>query len=254
MDLPATWQIGAQSAEVRCADLSAKLDFSQAARGLYDVRWSDQALIGGDLLGVRLAERSACGQIVPSTRWLVADCYSRAADLVVTFAAEGASPVRWQVYWTASVMIVAGECCPMFDVRVSVQTSALDTHLECLLSSRLPGWEASRLAVGGAAEASCFLLRPNNAPVASLAAGTGAIAAAGTYIEMVHPADIRNTELAAEAADAPSLQHHLFDTDLEKGVIVRARARGLVVPRARDVEIASAAWQAFVSEPPPLTT
>lgn len=250
MELPATWQIGAQSAEVRCADLSAKLEFSQAARGLYDVRWGDQALVDGDLMGVRLVERTACGQTVPRTRWLIADCYSRAADLVVTFAAEGASPVRWQVYWTASVAIVAGERCPMFDVRVSVQTSALDTHLECLLSSRLPDCEVSRSAVDGG-ESPCFLLRPSKSPVASLTAGTGAIAPARTYIEMVHPADIRNTEMAA---DAPSLRHHLFDTDLEKGVIVRARARGLVVPRARDVEIASAAWQAFVSEPPPLTT
>lgn len=262
MGVAPTWQLDAHAAQVRCAELSAKLDFAQAARGLYDVRWGNQALVNGDLLGVSLSERTAGGQTEPRTRWLVADCYSRGADVVVTFAAEGASPVRWQVYWSASMAIVAGERCPLFDVCVSVQTSALDTHLECLLTSRLPGCEASRLPGSeesrlpgsGAAESACFLVRPSTARGAPIAAGTELIAPTRTYIEMVRPADCRRTEIPSKSADAPCLSHYLLDAGLEKGVIVRARARGLIAPMANDGAIAAAAWQAFLSEPPPLTT
>lgn len=255
MGVAATWQLDAHAAQVRCSDLSAKLDFSQAARGLHDIRWGEQTFIDGDLLGVSIVERTAGGQIEPRTPWLVADCYSRGPDVVVTFAAEGVSPVRWQVYWSVSVVDVAGEHCPMFDARVSVQTSALDAHLECLLTSRLPGREVSRWAdAGGAAERACFLVRPSKARIEPITAGREMIASGHTYIEMVHPDDARQSETPAESTDAPSLRHHLLDTGLEKGVIVRARARGLIAPTRNDRAIAAAAWQMFLSEPPPLTT
>lgn len=255
MGVVATWQLETNTARVRCAELNAKLDFAQAARGLYDIRWGDQTLIEGHLLGVSLAERIAAGgQAEPRTPWIVADCYSRGPDVVVVFAAEEASPVRWQVYWSVSMAAFAGARCPTFDVQVSVQTSALDTHLECLLTSRLPGCEVIGLPdPGWAAARCCFLFRPDDARVASMAAAKEMIATDRTYIEMVHPADIRKTELPAPSDDAPSLRHHLFDTDLEKGVIVRARARGLIAPKSSDREVAAAAWQEFISKPPPLT-
>jgi hypothetical protein len=53
--------------------------------------------------------------------------------------------------------------------------------------------------------------------------------------------------------------HLLFAAELtqfglEKGVILRARVRGVFVPRDRDETLVRAAWQAFVQSEPPLTT
>jgi hypothetical protein len=41
---------------------------------------------------------------------------------------------------------------------------------------------------------------------------------------------------------------------LEKGVILRARRRGVFVPRANDNEAAARCYEAFAKSPPPLTT
>jgi hypothetical protein len=262
MGSAATWQLGSHEAYVRCAELTAKLDLTQVGRGLHHICWADQTLVAGELFGVSLVERTAPGRREPPASWSLTDCYARGADLVMTFAAEGSSPVRWQVYWSASLATLAGARCAVFDVRVSVQTSVLDTHLECLLSSQLPGRQGRRLAdVRAAADATCFLFRPSELShqldtqsAASASAPLSPVEPARTYIEMVHPADVRKTELLADRFDVPRLRHHLFDTDLEKGVIMRGRARGLVAPAEQDTDVAAAAWQAFVSEPPPLTT
>ena len=44
-----------------------------------------------------------------------------------------------------------------------------------------------------------------------------------------------------------------FGHDLEKGVILRGRLRGMIVPRMVDVAAAHAAYERFVAEPPNLT-
>lgn len=75
-------------------------------------------------------------------------------------------------------------------------------------------------------------------------------AAAGRYLEMVHPHDAarRCVENAAGGATIAA-RYALFGFDLEKGVVLRGRLRGLWLDESADVD---AERQRFLSEPPPL--
>ena len=79
---------------------------------------------------------------------------------------------------------------------------------------------------------------------------------AGTfsYAELVHPADFRQSTLAARESSSADvrLAHRLFHRRLEKGVILRSRLRGVFLPREHDMELAAAEYRRFAaSEPPP---
>lgn len=71
----------------------------------------------------------------------------------------------------------------------------------------------------------------------------------GSYAEMVHPHDGIGIETDGKGA----FRYRLFGHDLEKGVILRGRLRGLVLPRDGDEDAARAAFAEFVKEPPNLT-
>jgi hypothetical protein len=77
-----------------------------------------------------------------------------------------------------------------------------------------------------------------------------------SYAEMVHAADFQHDELSWE--DRPHgvlrIAHRLFRTSLEKGVILRARVRGVFLPRQNDAAIAAECYAAFVAADPPLGT
>jgi hypothetical protein len=72
---------------------------------------------------------------------------------------------------------------------------------------------------------------------------------------MVHPADRRCRELTAEAETSATwrLRHPLFRTEsLEKGVILRARARAWFLPSGVDAAVVAACFADFAAADPPL--
>jgi hypothetical protein len=71
----------------------------------------------------------------------------------------------------------------------------------------------------------------------------------GSYVEMVHPHD----GVGIESDGKGAFRFRLFGHDLEKGVILRGRLRGLILPRDGDEQIALEAYDAFVKEPPNLS-
>jgi hypothetical protein len=73
---------------------------------------------------------------------------------------------------------------------------------------------------------------------------------------MVHPADFQHDELLRNSVQqqAAYLRHRLFPEPLEKGVILRARVRGVFVPRDGDTQIAAECFDAFAATEPPLST
>jgi hypothetical protein len=76
-----------------------------------------------------------------------------------------------------------------------------------------------------------------------------------TYVEIMHPDDLRQVRLMSDETGRANLRATLFDDwVLEKGVILRARVRGIFVPRLDDEALAVAAFDDFVRQPPPLTT
>ncbi|MGE0609050.1 MAG: hypothetical protein AB7O62_18290 [Pirellulales bacterium] len=212
-------------------------------------------------------QQAGCGQVLGvdfhgDANLEPADVYQRGSDLVATYPDSAEFPVRVQIYWRA---IPAGQL-PAdslgFDLQVSVQTPEWETCPRLTAVSQVPASAAFRLAdadtgefspVGrnsgmtkfaAPAKVSCTLLRCQYLPGHS-------------YVEIVHPTDIGEDEPIGDVSPSGeriTLSHSLFQNRLEKGVILRARLRGLLVPREHDMAAAQEAFSQFVSADLPLTT
>jgi hypothetical protein len=77
-----------------------------------------------------------------------------------------------------------------------------------------------------------------------------------SYIELVDPADCDAALIGnqPETPTAVQLSYQLFPEPIEKGVIRRARVRGLLLPRKDDVAVARDCYRQLLAAPPPLTT
>lgn len=74
-----------------------------------------------------------------------------------------------------------------------------------------------------------------------------------SYLEMLFPADHHSSRIVAQTdSEDLRLDHRLFFCSLEKGVILRARLRGVVLPRENDEHAAAACLKEFFSADPPL--
>ena len=75
-----------------------------------------------------------------------------------------------------------------------------------------------------------------------------------SYVEMIHPADFQRDALSVgtETTGPVLLRHRLFRQSLEKGVILRARLRGIFCATENDTSIAAEAYHAFAATEPPL--
>jgi hypothetical protein len=74
---------------------------------------------------------------------------------------------------------------------------------------------------------------------------------------MVHPADLARQELTAEGERSATchLQHPLFQAEwLEKGVILRGRARAWFLPAGINRAVMAACFAEFAAADPPLGT
>ncbi len=78
------------------------------------------------------------------------------------------------------------------------------------------------------------------------------------YLEMVHPHDVARRIFRGQRQPDPAgagqsvIRYGLFGHDLEKGVVVRARLRGLWFSGADTVELPAAALRDFMASPLPL--
>jgi hypothetical protein len=74
-----------------------------------------------------------------------------------------------------------------------------------------------------------------------------------SYCEMVEPEESAGCE-TSEDGGSTAIRWTLFPDSLEKGVIRRARVRGLILPRQGDEELALACYRAFLASPLVLST
>ena len=247
MTQAAIWSLTEQHAQLRLGDLEATLDVAHPSHGLYDIR-----LLGRSIGSASLLAPCFPGQD-PLQALAVADCFVRGGDLVTTYAQVHARPVRLQVYWRARAS-EPGEVLAAIDVQVSVQTSLLEAYPALVLQSRLPTRTVTCLPA----------TNPNEQPSRTNADATQAESAGCwlchlssaevVYGEMFHPADVEREALIVIDEQSIELEHHLFTQPLEKGVILRARARGVFAP-SDGAECAMAlAYADFLSAPLPLTT
>lgn len=178
------------------------------------------------LLGVEIVDATGLGQIPLSEAGFVPEVVCRHDILWVRYAPTPSRPVecqaRWRVHDEGSI-----------DLEVSALTPGKWDGLHVQTCSQLQTNETSTLEI----EPPPILLhRPAGA--------------AWTYAEMCHPHD--SVGLTRDAK-TELIRFKLFGHDLEKGVILRGRLRGMVLPRKRDEEAVRQEYGRFIKEPPNLT-
>jgi hypothetical protein len=236
------WRLDGHQAHFSVGDLSAAVSLTQPGLGLHAIHWQGTSLVGAQLLAIRFAGDDESQEMV------IADSFVRGRDLAVTYAQTPERPVRLQIYWRAMQHELAGKRALGWDVQVSVQTSLLAAHPALSIVSRAIGKAAWETGCAGDAAS-----RQDLRDEAGRSADCYRFSFAGAfYFEMVHPADVEREHVSATAAGG-ELAHELFAQSLEKGVILRARARGLFMAAA-DSSLATAMYEQFLLAPPPLTT
>jgi len=184
----------------------------------------------------------ASGGATPET---LVDSYQRGTDLVATYAQTPERNVRPQVYWR----FVEPSA---LELILSAQTSLLDSQPATALESALPAGEMVPLS----ADAKVVQLTldgwqtDDSAPRAVLFRPAGLEL---SYLEMVHPTDFAGVQLSI-IDGLPTARWHLFPERLEKGVIRRGRVRGVMLPRANDLQQAQKALIEFAHSALTLST
>lgn len=270
------WQIIGRAATLRTECLTATVDPDNPAAGLRVESLCGNAVAGVALFGVQIASSVPAAATTQAAAAPV-DCFARGNDFVATYAETADRPFRAQIYWRLVDDETGGghrtEPFAALELIVSVQTSRLDSDTSLAVCTTLTGVESwrmldaadDRLAPDCDPSANDLSQRksPGGDPVvpefhASDSPGCclfRPIGSGPSYIEMVHPADFRQTtfEWMADSSPVVRLSHRLFAERLEKGVILRSRIRGLFIARSHDTETARTEYRRFAASEPPLT-
>jgi hypothetical protein len=253
--MPTPWRIVEGVAHLSTPALTGLVDVRHPSRGLHCVCLNGGELPGMQALGVDLGASEDA-----STR--LADVYVRQGDLVATYSPSPTSPLRVQAYWR----ILEDEERPYgltgLGLEVSVQTPAWETAAELAATTELLASGMRSLAwaesITGSATAECAEIGETTSRTATGGCLFFDGATAGTaYAQMIHPADFYGHSIERSGGDTSGrfrVVHRLFGQRLEKGVILRARLRGVWWTQpAADADLAGC-YEAFVTARLPLTT
>jgi hypothetical protein len=244
------WRLEGGTAHLDIAWLAAEVNLVRPQEGLRNICIDGEPIGNAGILQVRTPE------VDPDDSWRLAEGYVRGADLVASYAQTGQWNVRPQIYWRA--VRQDDERAVGVELIASVQTSLQDSDPSTVIGSTLPSsdvWqltdqEESRFEPVALADAESFVVESGAAaglflfrlPDVSL-----------SYVEMIHAADFITAEVAKQADRGIRSAFRLFDERLEKGVIRRARLRGVFVPRESDQQDAVESYHHFVRSAVPLT-
>ena len=245
------WKLDGTHATLDTPEFAASLDLAQPHLGLKVATPQRDGHISsrseGQILQVHFP--------LPPRAEDVQDCWTRGADLVVTYSQRSGRQVTSEIYWR-----LVRSCTDMFgtELILSVQTDLLDASPTTSASSQIPAAEAYWLRNPESLESGSYLRSTDSLLQIDRAAGQGLFVfrIAGSpfsYVEMVHPTDFCSATVHWDDG-AALLRWQLFPDSLEKGVIRRARLRGLFVSQDNDLANAVRCFQEFAASPPPLTT
>jgi len=249
------WKSTERLSSFEVPPFSAGVDPHSPAQGLLEPRVAGEALDDLKPLCVQIAEVEA-GRAASDV-----EVYTRGTDLVATYADRPEPAMRTQIYWRAATPATEGSLGGV-ELVASVQTSLLDSCPRLVTSSEVTTYEAFKLvdvasgrfnkiapqsdwsaAQTLSAPPHCFLFRLVNQPI--------------SYVEMVDPTGAERSDWDSWLAGGffrMRLRHHLFANQLEKGVILRSRVLGLLIPRANDLAVAAGHYAKFLAAELPLTT
>jgi hypothetical protein len=248
-----SWDLRDRFARCALDRWSATIDLLKPECGLTNVETGSHRLSGGQWLGLGwpAAQGDPKGELV--------ECYHRGSDLVVAYRQSPAWPVRVDAMWRAAPRAEAAAVLAVVDLIVSVRTELLESWPELTVRSSIPSREILRLVSADSAQ---FAPVPNIAAVPFVVnSDTGPCCllfrlpdAGLSYGEMVHPADFQRSNLKRLAGHTATIEvrHRLFAERLEKGVILRARVRGVWVDGVDDIRQVAGCYSAFAAAEPPL--
>jgi hypothetical protein len=180
--------------------------------------------------------------------------YVQHDNLVAEYGESPRWPVRVDSRWRAGI---EGPLATL-DLLISVRTPRLDCRPQMLVQSTVAATVALRLVSSDAGRFDLCSsgLDSRESPDARQ---PGCLVfrlpgEAWSCAAMAHPADFTRMELAVgEGEPRPfRLAYHVFSERLEKGVILRARLRCLLMPRDDDLSLAAAHYASFIAAEPPL--
>ena len=217
------WELKGGFARLAAGELSATLELARPESGCRDVQFRHKKL--------DLSRWLAVSPAAPS-RVIVEDVFTRGGDLVITYAETPDWPIRWQVYWRVLSGESLGPALAGLELIVSAQTSLLDSSPALVVETALAGPVSLDSHPWG------IVSRPSAAEL--------------SYVELVHPADHYGTDIQS-THELVAIRYPLFMKSLEKGVILRARLRGLLVETSTAQTVAEACARLFHDSPTPLT-
>jgi len=194
-------------------------------QGISELDWNHVAQ-SGTLLGIAFP-----GSTCPSVEE-IEDLYVRGSDLVVTYAEVPRRPYRTRIDWrfpSPAPQPATGPAGTVLDLVLSAQTSRLDQPLDLGVSFSLPAGHAIAPVVGSESPAGDRTGRPGGVSDTALSCCSVATLGPGQprVAMIVHPEDFRGVQIEPGTTEGhPTVvTFPIFGHRIEKGVIVRARAR-----------------------------
>ncbi len=251
----AAWQQKGVMAVLQVGGLTAEMALSRPGDGLGNVVATGHHLDAVSILGVAFGQASDCPIVEP------VESYMRGTDLVVAYEEPGKWPVRVDGVWRATASAADDAFLAAMDLIVSVRTHLLDARPDVAVQSIVPSGAVIRLPISDKTAAEPLSVTTTGAALIVPEGGAGCLlfrlpGADLSYAEMIHPADFQQDDLrgASPGNGTLRLTHRLFCTSLEKGVILRARVRGVFLRRRDDARVATRCYAEFAAAAPPLST
>ena len=247
-----SWQFRPPEAQLHWNSVRATLNVSQPEQGLRDV----QPFFGPASLAGFFQLQLAPGAVGSEVK--LADAYVRLNDLIANYGETEARPFSVQIYWRMLGDLARKGVSAALELIVSTQTNLLDTHPQVATVTTLPDSEVYRLANDPAGTPFQLLAPETTGQTLTRETGTGCLlfrpgGANFSYAEMVHPVDFQNCELSCSTEGLVSARQSVISRWMEKGVIVRARLRGIFVDRKDDFATTAACYWDFCAAQAPLT-
>ncbi len=247
------WKLQDHRARLSLESFHAVVDVTQPGSGLVEMGVGETSLQDAQLLGVLVPT------FRPEDTEAIVEFHGRGADLLAAYDATPDRPMRVDLLWHVFAPDNPAGPIAVIDLVVSVRTLLLQSQPRITVQSKLPTRYTQELVAAESHHFEPIDVAPNGKTAVLPTDGTGCIlfrlpGEELSYAEMVHPTDFRHDELCGAGTDDPgcTLRHDLFPERLEKGVIRRARVRGLLVPRHDDTRLAAESYLEFTSTEPPL--
>jgi len=221
-------------------ELAARAHMHEPELGLDRIVWRSQQL-PATLLSLKLCALQA-------KRAPLSDFYVRGTDVVITYGTPPSDKtLRPQIYWRS----LDEDSGRGIEFVLSIETDLLDSNPEASVSSWLPGSAAHQHTTSAGwqriTEAGQRIDTANSTPIVVIQNDDW------LYAEMIYPSDFTQATIQ-RSNDGWQTSWNLFPEHLEKGVIRRARLRGMFFSADCDLSATLEALERFQNSPLPLTT